>query len=342
MLTKYGRVKFRRQGNCLLLSLVCVVTGLVVCRGQDVPRKVSNCQALLSSSSTVQITSKVRGEFLKNGRKTLVQDLYLRSQDGSQTRAFLIKPYKPVAKQGGAAFFVHLLGAPPDNDRTEFFEDALELADSNVTSLLVEAPWADPEWFPSRKLEEDLPNVLKYVSELEGQFNFLLAESKAPPEKVALVGHDFGAMYGVLMLKNQESIRQAVIMAAVPDFADWFLLGQKLSNTEEKQYRQKVQAIAPSRYLRCAPKLDVLFQFAETDRFVSRKQANDFIESAPAQKEVRWYTAGHELQEPSRKDRVAWLKQRIGSALPAGSLDAHPRALANRAEVARLTTLATQ
>jgi len=103
-----------------------------------------------------------------------------------------------------------------------------------------------------------------------------------------------------------------------------------------------VQAIAPSRYLRCAPKLDVLFQFAETDRFVSRKQANDFIESAPAQKEVRWYTAGHELQEPSRKDRVAWLKQRIGSALPAGSLDAHPRALANRAEVARLTTLATQ
>ncbi len=211
MLTKYGRVKFRRQGNCLLLSLVCVVTGLVVCRGQDVPRKVSNCQALLSSSSTVQITSKVRGEFLKNGRKTLVQDLYLRSQDGSQTRAFLIKPYKPVAKQGGAAFFVHLLGAPPDNDRTEFFEDALELADSNVTSLLVEAPWADPEWFPSRKLEEDLPNVLKYVSELEGQFNFLLAESKAPPEKVALVGHDFGAMYGVLMLKNQESPKRSNI-----------------------------------------------------------------------------------------------------------------------------------
>ena len=306
-------MKFRGQGSRLLLSLVCLVTGLVVCRGQDVPRRVPGCQALLSSSSTVQITSKVRGEFLKNG-KTLVQDLYLRSQDGSQTRAFLIKPNKPAAKQGGAAFFVHLLGAPPDNDRTEFFEDAIELADSNVTSLLVEAPWADPEWFPSRKLEEDLPNVLKYLSHLEGQFKFLLAESKAPPEKIALVGHDFGAMYSALMLKNQDSIRHAVIMAAVPDFADWFLLGQKLSNTEEKQYRQKVQPIAPSLYLRCAPKLDVLFQFAETDRFVSRKQANDFVESAPAQKEVLWYTAGHELQEPSRKDRIAWLKQRIGSA----------------------------
>ena len=306
-------MKFRRPGNHLLLFLVCLVTSSVVCRGQDVPRKTPNCQALPSSTTTVQITSKVRGEFLKNG-KTLIQDVYLRAQDGSQTRAFLIKPYKPAAKQGGAAFFVHLLGAPPDNDRTEFFEDAVELADSNVTSLLVEAPWADPEWFPARKLEEDLPNVLKYVSQLEGQFKFLLAESKAPPDKVAFVGHDFGAMYGALMLKNQDSIRHAVIMAAVPDFADWFLLGQKLSNTEEKQYRQKVQAIAPSRYLRCAPKLDVLFQFAETDRFVSRKQANDFVESAPAEKEVLWYAGGHELQEPSRKDRIAWLKQRIGSA----------------------------
>jgi len=306
-------MKFRRPGSRRLVSLALLVIASVVCRGQDVPRKIPNCQALPSSSSTVQITSKVRGEFLKNG-KTLIQDIYLRAQDGSQTRAFLIKPNKPAAKQGGAAFFVHLLGAPPDNDRTEFFEDAIELADSNVTSLLVEAPWADPEWFSARKLEEDLPNVLKYVSQLEGQFKLLLAQSKAPPEKVAFVGHDFGAMYGALMLKNQDSIRHAVIMAAVPDFADWFLLGQKLSNPQEQQYRQRVQAIAPSRYLRCAPKLDVLFQFAQTDRFVSRKQANDFIESAPAEKEVLWYTSGHELQEPSRKDRIAWLKQRIGSA----------------------------
>ncbi|HEV8590116.1 MAG TPA: alpha/beta hydrolase [Pyrinomonadaceae bacterium] len=291
---------------------VCPLIASSVCNAQ--PAGKNDCRTLPVPSVARTISAKVRGEFLKNNRKTLVQDLYLKSDDGTQTRAFLIKPYKPAAPKGGAVLFVHLLGAPPDNDREEFFEDALELADTNVTSLLVEAPWADAEWFSERKLEQDLPNVLQYVALLEGQLKFLLDEAKPDPEKVALVGHDFGAMYGALLLPRQPAIKQAVIMAAVPDFADWFLLGRKLSKEEEEKYRNTVSPIAPSRYLRCAGKANILFQFAETDRFVGKKQADDFIASALGEKQTLWYAGGHELQEPSRKDRINWLKQRVGSA----------------------------
>jgi predicted esterase len=258
------------------------------------------------------VTASVRGEFLKAG-KTLIQDIYLSSPDGSRTRAFLIKPSKAAAGGGGAAFFLHWLGGPPANDRAEFFEDAVQLAENDVTSLLVDAPWAEPEWFPSRKLDEDLANVTRYAAQLQAYFRYLVTQASPSPDRVAFIGHDFGAMYGALLMQREPAIRHAVVMAAVGDFGDWFVLGRKLTQADSIQYRQRMAAVAPSRYLRCIGKADVLFQFAENDRFVSRAQAAVLIDNAPAEKSVLWYAGGHELQDASRKDRLDWLIKRIGT-----------------------------
>ncbi len=277
---------------------------------EQTPRETDCSDLQKAIAEPSKATATVRGEFLKNG-KTLVQDIFLSSGQAPRTKAFLIRPYKPGRDEGGAVLFLHWLGAPPANDRTEFFEDALQLADANVTSLLVEAPWAEPEWFPNRKLDDDLTNTLRYVAQLRSYFRYLLSEAKPKADKVVFVGHDFGAMYGALLLQQENAIRHAVIMAAVPDFADWFLFERKLSDADSRQYRQKISAIAPARYLRCARNADVLFQFAQNDRFVSREQASAFIDSAPADKTVLWYPGGHDLQDASRKDRVAWLVKRI-------------------------------
>lgn len=260
------------------------------------------------------VTASIRGEFLKGG-KTLVQDIYLSTPDGSRIRAYLIRPYKPPAGGGGggAVLFLHWLGSPPANDRSEFFEDAMRLADQNVTSLLVDAPWADPAWFANRKLEEDLANTAHYAAQLQGYVRYLLAEAKPNPDKVALVGHDFGAMYGTLVLRREKALRHAVVMAAVGDFSDWFLLGRKLATADSLAYRQRLAVLAPTHYLGCAETKDVLFQFADTDRFVTRAQAGALVDAAPAEKSVVWYPGGHELQEASRNDRVEWLLKRVGT-----------------------------
>ncbi|PYX06210.1 MAG: hypothetical protein DMG88_19185 [Acidobacteria bacterium] len=300
--------------NKLILRAMMAVLGpllsVAIAVAQQAPREAdcNELQKVIPEPS--KATATVRGEFLKNG-KTLVQDIFLSSAQAPRTKAFLIKPYKVTPGGGGAVLFLHWLGAPPANDRTEFFEDAVRLADHNIASLLVEAPWADPEWFPNRKLDDDLANTLQYAAQLRSYFRYLLAEAKPRADKVAFVGHDFGAMYGALLLQRENAIRHAVMMAAVPDFADWFLLERKLRDSDARQYRQRISTVAPSRYLGCARNVDVLFQFAENDRFVSREQASAFIASAPADKTVLWYPGGHELQDASRKDRVAWLVKRI-------------------------------
>jgi predicted esterase len=305
--------------NKLILRAPMILLGPLLSVGvaQQAARETDCGELQKTIAEPSKATGTVRGEFLKNG-KTLVQDIFLSSGDMPRTKAFLIRPYKPVRDESGAVFFLHWLGAPPANDRTEFFEDAVQLADHNIASLLVEAPWAEPEWFPNRKLDDDLANTLRYVAQLRSYFRYLLAETKPKADKVAFVGHDFGAMYGALLVQQENAIRHTVIMTAVPDFADWFLFERKLGDSDAHQYRQRMSVVAPSRYLRCARGIDVLFQFAENDRYVSREQASAFIDSAPAAKTVLWYPGGHELQDASRKDRVAWLIKRIeaqGSAI---------------------------
>lgn len=266
-----------------------------------------------ASSRNTPAVAKIRGEFLQND--VLIQDIFLEVSATEQVRAFIIKP-NHAAPQGGAVFFLHWLGGPPANDRSEFFEDAVQLAERNVTSLLVDAPWADPEWFPSRKLEEDPEATLRFVSTLEAELDFLISEAKAAPDKVAFVGHDFGAMYGALLIARSPSIHHAVVMAAVPDFADWFLLGRKLPQAEEAAYRTTMAPFAPARHLACSGNVDVLFQFAQSDKFVNHEQADAFVAGSPVEKQVRWYPGGHALQHESQSDRIAWLNTRVGSKAP--------------------------
>lgn len=266
-----------------------------------------DCARLSAIGAPIEYSAQTRGEY-GYSPSVLVQDVYLRDRNGTRIKAFVVRPRKekPVA----ATLFIHLLGPPPDNDREEFFADAVALGEKNVMSLLVDAPWAEPEWFTGRKLEDDFSSVPVVAAQLRGQLAWLRKESAAPPDRVAIVAHDFGAMYGSLVLAN-EPVRHAVVMAAVPDFSDWFLLGRKLSPGDSAAYRKRMSALAPSQYLRCS-KADVLFQFAENDRFVSRDQANAFVNSAPAGKKVEWYPGGHELQDASRASRLTWLSNQLG------------------------------
>src|SRR5438552_17435763 len=138
-------------------TLLFVVCASVCAAAQQ---SASACQDLPKIAAAPVVTAKIRGEYLKEGR-TLVQDIFLQGTDGLRVPAFVVRLYKPAAN-AGAVLFIHLLARPPDNDREEFFADALELADHNSVSLLLDAPWHEPVWFSNLKLVEDLTNVLNH------------------------------------------------------------------------------------------------------------------------------------------------------------------------------------
>jgi predicted esterase len=55
----------------------------------------------------------------------------------------------------------------------------------------------------------------------------------------------------------------------------------------------------------------VLLQFGRRDRHVPAARAKVLIEAAKEPKEVRWYDAGHALDEKAVEDRLRWLRSRL-------------------------------
>lgn len=66
--------------------------------------------------------------------------------------------------------------------------------------------------------------MIQQVIELRRAIEVLLAQPGVNPERLAYVGHDFGGMFGSVLAGVDERIQTYVIMTAIPDFSDWFLL----------------------------------------------------------------------------------------------------------------------
>ena len=56
-----------------------------------------------------------------------------------------------------------------------------------------------------------------------------------------------------------------------------------------------------------------LFHFANHEQMFDRKAMERYAAAATGAKTVKWYDAGHDLNEPEALiDRAAWLKERVG------------------------------
>jgi hypothetical protein len=116
--------------------------------------------------------------------------------------------------------FVHWLGDPKTTNLMEFVPEALMLAKSGVTSLLIDAFWAKPDWFEKgRAPTTDYADSLRQVAQLRGALDALVARSSVDAKRVAFVGHDFGAMYGAVLAGFDHRPHYYVFIAGVPTFA---------------------------------------------------------------------------------------------------------------------------
>ena len=77
------------------------------------------------------------------------------------------------------------------------------------------------------------------------------------------------------------------------------------------EYLEHLRSIDPVRHIGRAAPGSLLFQNAERDSNVTRASAQALHDAAPDPKEIRWYDAGHALNDAARKERMAWLRQKL-------------------------------
>ena len=238
----------------------------------------------------------------------LVHDLTFTPVD-KPVKAYLVTPAAGPGSHA-AILYVHWLGEPATTNRTEFLDEAVTLAGHGVVSLLVDTMWAEPKWYGSRIPEEDFARSIRQVTELRRAMDLLLAQPGIDLKRVAFVGHDFGAMYGMVASGLDRRAKTYVFMAGVPHFIDWALFARQPKDLPS--YRQQIAPLDPVNFVARLAPASVFFQFASKDQYVSAAQAAEFYAAALPRKHLATYDAGHDLHPTEvAADRVAWREHEL-------------------------------
>jgi len=249
--------------------------------------------------------------------------LVKRSQDGMESQLLVIQTpfgYRRVAEMfrpAGEGIFPAILYVhwyEPESlssHRTQFEEEAKEMAKSGAITISIETLWSDRDFFLKRTQAEDAQNSVEEVVNLRRAMDFLLSQPDVDPQRFAIVGHDFGGMYGVLAGSLDQRPTHYVVMAATPRFPDWYLYLPKLEGEAREDFVHQMAEIDPIVHVPSLSPAEVFFQFATDDFHVPKERAEEIFAAARDPKEMKWYEAGHGLNEDATNDRKAWLKEKL-------------------------------
>ncbi len=251
----------------------------------------------------------------ESGRETrdgaLVRDISFAGASGRVT-AYLVAPAAPESSQA-AVLWVHWFGEPATSNRSQFLPEAVALARRGVVSLLVDGMWSRQGWWEGRRTDTDLPQGIAQVIDLRRAMDLLLGQPGVDAGRVAVVGHDFGAMYASIAGALDPRAKTFVFAAPTPRMSNWYLFTYKFSPEETEAYRAKLRPIDPVEWAaRLAPR-SVFFQFAAKDRFVPARHAAEYYAAVPPRKVIATYDTDHEMHQPAvMQDRADWLVRELG------------------------------
>jgi pimeloyl-ACP methyl ester carboxylesterase len=241
----------------------------------------------------------------------LVEDMSFRNLMGGRTAAYRVRSAGRERSPG--ALFVHWYDPESmTSNRTQFLNEAVELAQHGLESLLVSTPWSDPKFYPNRDVELDYENSVQEVKELRRDLDVLLSDNRVDPKRVAYVGHDFGAMYGMVMAGVDERVSVGAFQAGNSRFGDWFLYNQsKLTAAEKQQVVDKLAPVDPVRFIGKLAGKPVLLQFSRKDFYVPLDRAQAIVNAAKEPKQVLYYDADHGLNQQAVRDRIVFLREKL-------------------------------
>jgi dienelactone hydrolase len=233
---------------------------------------------------------------------------FVAAPDRAPVKATLVVPDGQGRFAG--VVWVHWLGEPETTNHTQFLQEAVGLAPKGVVSLLVDAMWSTPKWYESRVPEQDYENSLRQVIALRRAMDLLLSQPQVDKARIGYVGHDYGAMYGMLAAGVDSRAKTYVFIAATPSLSDWAFFGQQPRSKAE--YLRQNAILELSDYLRQVKNASTLFQFGTRDAYVSKASTGVLLAAAQPPKERRFYEADHSMSLPKiAEERDAWLLEKL-------------------------------
>lgn len=227
---------------------------------------------------------------------------------GAPISAYLVEP--PGEGQFAGVLWGHWLGHHTSN-KSQYLDEAVDMAPSGVVSLLIDALWAEPGWYESRDPGSDYEVAIQQVVDFRRAMDLLLAQPTVDNARIGFVGHDYSGMYGAIAAGIEPRAKTHVFVAVTSSLIDWAFFAEH--PTSKMDYIRQMSVFELTDFVR---EIDgsVLCQFSNTDPFISRADGNLFYNAITTEpKDRKRYDAEHFMGgDEIRADRQAWLASELG------------------------------
>jgi dienelactone hydrolase len=242
--------------------------------------------------------------------QVVVEDISIPVPGQDPVQTYLVRPAGQLKKSSApGVLWLHWLGEI-NNDRSEYLPEAITLAGEGVVSVL---PLGFFPWVPNPDgTTGDVTLVKNQVAAFRSALDRLAGVRGVDDSRIALVGHDYGAMYGALLADSDDRISTMVLQAPDALMGNWFAqfwLG--LEGPERDAYLALFHGLDPVDH---TARLGdhVLFQWAGDDSFIGQDVRDAYAANSP-QAQVKLYPReDHEFRDDARVDRLAFLRGQLG------------------------------
>ena len=307
------RVQTTFHFRFLVLALLYWLTGPQSGQAQTSPDAPSLAQ-LLAYKTEAPLAIKLVGSQRENG--VIVDDITFASVAGNEpVAAYVVRPEAPGQATAGVLFIHWYAPSEPTSNRTQFLEEARALARRGTTSLLVSTFWSTASRYRARRWQDDYQNTINQAKDLRRALDVLLAQPGVEAQRIACVGHDYGAMFGAMAVAADTRVKFFVSIAGTARFADWYTYGSATGRPEGPAltaFRTQLTPLDPITVL-AQSRAPVFFQFGEADRYTPRADFLALYQAAAEPKRIATYPSGHPMLLPIiQHDRLAWLSEQLG------------------------------
>jgi dienelactone hydrolase len=292
-----------------------LVAALLLGSSSVLPAVAAELKNLLAYEPVPSADVKLVGEKRVDG--VLVQDVTFASVgENKPVEAYIVRPEQTAPLLAGVLFVHWFDPSQPTSNRTQFLDEAKALARRGTVSLLVSTFWSDPKRYDARTWQTDFENSLKQTRDLRRALDVLLAQPNVDPQRIAYVGHDYGAMFGHVVAAVEARPKAWVFIAGTARFPDWYLFGSstgKPTGDDLKKFRDEFAQIDPVNVIgRASGK--IFYQYGEADFYTPRADFIALYLAAPEKmKRIATYPSGHGMEaEIIHHDRLAWLAEQLG------------------------------
>jgi dienelactone hydrolase len=282
-----GRMNGRLTMALVGAACAAVVVGGTPAASQAVPGRAGQVADSMSTNSVV------------------VQDITIRVRHQQPVSAYLVRPSGDVkASSEAGVLWLHWLGQI-HSDRSEFLAEAVSLADRGVVSVLPqgEFPWAVA---PTGN-RSDVTKVNRQVRAFHAALRRLEAVPGVDRSRLAIVGHDYGAMFGALVADRSPEVSTLVLDAPDATWGNWFStywLGY--TGAQRDHYAKLFSRLDPVHHVARLGS-HVLFQWAGQDVYVTKQVREAYAHQNPQAHEILYADADHQLTDAAAADRDAFL-----------------------------------